>query len=64
MASLEETYQPAWKRKNLEKELEEISAIEATAIAIRQGAAEVRTLAKREVHRSFEKIQVLLRIRV
>ena len=35
----EETYQPAWKRKNLEKELEEISAIEATAIAIRQGVA-------------------------
>ena len=38
----EESYQPAWKRTNLEKELEEISAIEATAIAIRQGAARVK----------------------
>ena len=33
----ESGYQPAWKRKNLQKELEEIDAIEATAIAIRQG---------------------------
>lgn len=38
----EETYQPAWKRKNLEKELEEISAIEATAIAIRQGLQDLQ----------------------
>ena len=33
----ESGYQPAWKRKHLQKELEEIDAIEATAIAIRQG---------------------------
>eukprot|EP00435_Cladocopium_sp_Y103_P057031 s1573_g19.t1 len=38
----EETHQPAWKRKNLEKELEEISAIEATAIAIRQGLQDLQ----------------------
>lgn len=42
VSTVEETYQPAWKRKNLEKELEEISAIEATAIAIRQGLQDLQ----------------------
>ena len=31
------THKPAWMRKDLDKELQEIQAIEANAVAIRKG---------------------------
>eukprot|EP00913_Durusdinium_trenchii_P015087 g14149.t1 len=38
----ESPYEPAWKRKDLHKELEEISEIEAHAIAIRQSLQDLK----------------------